>query len=142
MIRAAKQFYEFGPFRIDAVERLLSREGEVVPLTPKVFDTLLVLVENSGHILSKDDVMKTVWPDTVVEEANLTKNISTLRKALGETPDENQYIETIPWRGYRFVASVRKVGDEKADFIVEERSWSRVLIEQAGDKPASGVGSG
>ncbi|HKZ01510.1 MAG TPA: winged helix-turn-helix domain-containing protein, partial [Pyrinomonadaceae bacterium] len=130
MIRRARQYYEFGAFRIDAVERLLLRDREIVPLTPKVFDTLLVLVENSGHILSKDEVMSQVWADTVVEEANLTRNISVLRKALGESPDHHQYIETIPWRGYRFVASVREVGDENIDLIVEERTRSHVLIEQ------------
>lgn len=126
----AKQFYEFGPYRIDRAERLLLRHGQVVSLTPKVFDTLLVLAENSGHILTKDEVMKTVWPDTVVEETNLTKNISTLRKALGESPDDHQYIETIPWRGYRFVASVREVGGEDTELIVEERTRSHVLIKQ------------
>src|SRR5262245_31907848 len=115
MTAQPKQFYEFGPYRIDRAERLLLRHGQVVPLTPKVFDTLLVLAENSGHILTKDEVMKMVWPDTVVEESNLAKNISTLRKALGESPDSHPYIETIPWRGYRFVASVREVGSEDTE---------------------------
>ncbi len=101
--------YEFGPFRIDASERQLLRNGEVVPLRPKVFDVLLALVENSGHILSKDEVMRIVWPETAVEEGNLARNISTLRSALGERPRE---IETIPWRGYRFIAAVRKVHDQ------------------------------
>src|SRR5438105_2802366 len=104
--------YEFGPFRIDGSERQLLRDGEVVPLTPKVFDVLLALVQNSGHILSKDEVMKLVWPDTSVEEGNLARNISTLRSALGERPRESQFIETIPWRGYRFMAAVRKVNDQ------------------------------
>jgi TolB-like protein/DNA-binding winged helix-turn-helix (wHTH) protein/Flp pilus assembly protein TadD len=130
MMRQAKHFYEFGSFRIDRAERLLLRDSQVVPLTPKVFDTLLVLVENSGHILTKDEVMKMVWPETVVEEANLSKNISTLRKALGESTGQYQYIETIPWRGYRFVASVREVGLESGDLVVEERTRSRVFIEQ------------
>ena len=105
--------YEFGPFRIDANERELLRNGEVVPLTPKVFDVLLALVQNCGRTLSKDEVMKIVWPDTAVEEGNLARNISTLRNALGERPRENQFIETIPWRGYRFIAPVRKVHDRK-----------------------------
>ena len=87
--------FEFGPFRIDASERQLLRDGEVVPLTPKVFDVLLALVQNSGHILSKDEVMKIVWPDTSVAEGNLARNISTLRSALGERPRESQFIETI-----------------------------------------------
>ncbi|HKY27012.1 MAG TPA: tetratricopeptide repeat protein [Pyrinomonadaceae bacterium] len=103
--------YEFGPFRVDARERRLLRNGEVVPLRPKVFDILLVLVQNGGHILSKDDVMKLVWPETTVEEGNIARNISTLRNALGECPREHQYIETIPWRGYRFVANVKEVRD-------------------------------
>ena len=91
------------------------RDGAVVPLTPKVFDILLVLLENAGHLLSKDEVMKIVWPDTAVEEANLTRNISTLRKALGERPHQPQYIETIPWLGYRFVAEVKKLRQPSSD---------------------------
>lgn len=105
--------YEFGPFRVDARERQLLRNGEVVPLRPKVFDILLVLVENSGHILSKDEVMKLVWSNTAVEEGNIARNISTLRNALGERPRDHQYIETIPWRGYRFVANVKQVRDRE-----------------------------
>lgn len=111
--------YEFGPFRVDARERRVLCDGEVVPLTPKVFDILLILVKNSGHILGKDDVMKAVWPDAVVEEANISRNISTLRKALGESPHECQYIETIPWRGYRFVANVKEVRDPYANPAID-----------------------
>src|SRR5712692_10042960 len=92
--------YEFGPFRVDARERRLLRDGEVVPLTPKVFDVLLVLVQNCGRLLSKDEVMKLVWPDTAVEEGSIARNISSLRSALGERPRDYQYIETVPWRGY------------------------------------------
>ena len=110
--------YEFGPYRVDARERRLFRNGEVVQLTPKVFDILLVLVQNSGHILSKDEVMKLVWPHTAVEEGNIARNISTLRNALGESPRKHQYIETIPWRGYRFAASVKEVRDESAKPVI------------------------
>jgi len=138
MTRTAGQIYEFGAFRIDMRERQLLRDGAVVPLTPKVFDTLLVLVENSGHILNKDEVIKTVWPDSIVEEASLTKNISTLRKALGETPDRHQYIETIPWRGYRFVAAVREVEDAIADLVVDEPAGSRVSNEPSHETIDSG----
>ena len=106
--------YEFGPFRVEPRERRLFRHGEVVPLTPKVFDILLALVQNSGHILSKDEVMKLVWPNITVEEGNIARNISTLRNALGERPREHQYIETVPWRGYRFVAKVKEVPAERA----------------------------
>src|SRR6266404_409982 len=109
--------YKFGPFLIDASERQLLRNGQVVPLTPKVFDVLLALVQNSGHILTKDEVMKIVWPDTAVEEGNLARNISTLRSALGERPREHQFIETIPWRGYRFIAPVRKIHHEERPAI-------------------------
>jgi DNA-binding winged helix-turn-helix (wHTH) protein/Tfp pilus assembly protein PilF len=106
--------YEFGPFRVDTRERQLLRDGEVVPLRPKVFDVLLLLVQNSGHILTKDDVMKHVWFDTAVEEGNIARNISTLRTALGEGPHEHRYIETIPWRGYRFVGKVQEVRAREA----------------------------
>jgi eukaryotic-like serine/threonine-protein kinase len=107
MHKETNHLYEFGPFRLDAGERLLMREGRITPLPPKVFDTLLVLVENSGRIVSKDELMQSLWPDTFVEESNLTQNISQLRRALGEAGGDAQYIETIPKRGYRFVASVQ-----------------------------------
>src|SRR6478672_6100171 len=95
-------FYEFGPFRLNVQERLLVKDSEVVPLTPKVFETLLVLVEHSGHVLAKEDLMNRLWPDTFVEECSLTQNISLLRRALDEAPGSRHYIETIPKRGYRF----------------------------------------
>ncbi|MBA3354581.1 MAG: winged helix-turn-helix domain-containing protein [Pyrinomonadaceae bacterium] len=101
-------FYEFGRFRLDARERVLLRDRDLVPLTPKVFEILLALVEQSGHVVEKDDLMKRVWPDTFVEDGNLTQNVSLLRKALGETTGGVQFIETISRRGYRFVATVRE----------------------------------
>jgi DNA-binding winged helix-turn-helix (wHTH) protein/TolB-like protein len=100
--------YEFGRFRLKVAERVLLREGELVPLTPKVFDILVTLIENGGQVVAKDDLMKRVWPNTFVEEGNLTQNISLLRKALGETPGGAQFIETVPRRGYRFVAETRQ----------------------------------
>ncbi len=108
-LKQDKQLYEFGPFQLDAVERLLTRAGAPVQLPPKVFDTLLVLVEHSGHILEKDEFIKLLWPDTFVEEGSLTRNISYLRKALGEGEAGQPYIETIPKRGYRFIAPVKAV---------------------------------
>lgn len=128
MSRPDKEFYEFGPFKLDAIERVLFRGGEVVPLKPKVFDTLLVLVESSGHVLDKDELMKILWPDTVVEENNLNQNISALRRALGEGENSGQYIETLPRRGYRFVARVRELGDESADLVVEKHTLATLLI--------------
>ncbi|MDQ5838618.1 MAG: tetratricopeptide repeat protein [Acidobacteriota bacterium] len=106
MDKPAKHFYEFGPFRLDASRRRLLRGGEVVPLTPKAFDTLLALVEQSGRVVEKDDLMERVWPGVAVEENNLTQNVSALRKALGERREEPQYIATVPGLGYRFIASV------------------------------------
>lgn len=98
--------YEFGEFRIEAGKRLLFRRGDPVPLTPKVFDTLLHLVRHQGKVIAKDDLMRAVWPDTVVEENNLNQNISTLRRVLGENRGENRYIATVPGRGYHFIPDV------------------------------------
>jgi TolB-like protein/Tfp pilus assembly protein PilF len=106
--------YEFGPFRLDAGERLLWRGEELVPLTPRVFATLLALVQHSGHPLTKADLLRLVWPDTVVEESSLARAVSTLRQALGDRTDEPRYIETLPWRGYRFVAAVTERAQEPA----------------------------
>ncbi len=98
------EFYEFGPFRLEPNERRLLRGDEIVALTPKAFDTLHLLVRNSGHLLEKDELIRMLWPDTFVEEGSLSNNIFLLRKALGDNPE---YIETVPRRGYRFVGNVR-----------------------------------
>ena len=123
-----KHFYEFGAYRIDARDHLLLRDGELVPLAPKAFDLLLVFVENSGRVLSKEDLMKQVWPDSFVEEANLSHHVFTLRKALGED-SEGRYIETIPRRGYRFVAGVTEMQDDSDELVVAEHSRSRIVME-------------
>ena len=102
----SRRVYEFGQFRLDQAERLLSRNGEAVSLTPKVFDTLLLLIQNAGHLVDKEELMKAIWPDSFVEEANLNRSISTLRRVLGEAPTGPRYIETVPKRGYRFIAAV------------------------------------
>jgi TolB-like protein/DNA-binding winged helix-turn-helix (wHTH) protein/Tfp pilus assembly protein PilF len=104
-----QRFYEFGPLRLNPAERLLERDGQPISLTPKVFDTLRVLIEHAGHLVAKDDLMRMVWPDATVEEANLAQNISVLRKTLGTAPDGREYIETVPKHGYRFIAKVREV---------------------------------
>jgi len=116
--------YEFGRFRLDVAEHVLLRDGEPVPLTPKVFDILVALVENGGQVVSKDDLMKRVWPNIFVEEGNLTQNISLLRKALGETPGGVQFIETVPRRGYRFVAETHSSTDFATVSAEETRSVS------------------
>ena len=104
-----KHFYAFGPFRLDSEKRVLVREGIPVPLAPKATEILLVLVAQAGHLVEKDSLIQRVWPDAFVEEGNLNKNIFFLRKALGEWQPGRDYIETVPKRGYRFVASVSEV---------------------------------
>src|SRR5215468_10314686 len=119
------RIYEFGPFRLEGAEHLLLRNGEAVPLQPKAFELLLVLVKHHGHLLGKDELLKAVWPDTVVEEVNLANNISILRKALGDGGNGQRFIETAPKRGYRFVASVKNVGDDRAELTIQEQAGSQ-----------------
>ena len=130
MTQQSKHLYEFGPYRIDPAKRLLLRGEESVQLPSKVFETLLVLVQHSEEVVSKDDLLKTVWPDSFVEESNLSQSIFLLRKALGETAQDHRYIVTIPGRGYRFTENVRLVAADEADLIVESHSQSRVTVEE------------
>src|SRR5262249_45528673 len=109
MFRQDNSIYEFGPFRLDPAEKTLSKDGESVALTPKAFDTLLILIEKSGRLVEKEELMKQLWPDTFVEENSLSQNIYLVRKALGEESQGARYIETVPRRGYRFNAPVREV---------------------------------
>jgi Tol biopolymer transport system component/DNA-binding winged helix-turn-helix (wHTH) protein len=125
-----RHLYEFGEFCLDATERRLLRRGLPVQLTPKAFETLLYLVSRSGHIVEKDELLRAVWPDTFVEEATLAQNIFTLRRALGQERDRQQYIETIPKRGYRFVTSVRELRDEGAMMVVEQHTRTHVVTEE------------
>jgi Tol biopolymer transport system component/DNA-binding winged helix-turn-helix (wHTH) protein len=115
MSRPTKRFYEFDCYRIDLTERSLLREGELVPLTQKAFEVLLALVERRGGIVSKEELMAKVWPDAFVVDSNLTQNIYTLRKALGQAPDGQGYIVTVPRRGYRFTGSLREPVEEEAE---------------------------
>src|SRR5271166_6383350 len=112
MPKTDKHLYEFGPFRIDSVERLLLRGDSTIPLTPKAVDTLLALLANAGRIVEKDELIKIVWPDTFVEEGALARNVSALRKALGDDADGARYVETIPKRGYRFIGAVNDASPE------------------------------
>ncbi len=109
MLPHSPRFYAFGPYRLDPDEKVLLNEDQPVPLTPKALETLLVLVSRHGHLVGKDELIRSVWPDTVVEENNLNQSISALRRALGEA-DGQRFIETVPRRGYRFVAEVAEVG--------------------------------
>jgi len=136
MANAVRQFYEFGPYRIDPDHRQLTRETKPVPLQPKAFDILLVLIQNSERVVPKDDLMKAVWPGTFVEESNLAQNISVLRKTLGDTVGENRYVITVPGRGYRFAEKVRVVDEgeivtEVEDkLVVESHTRSRLVVEE------------
>jgi DNA-binding winged helix-turn-helix (wHTH) protein len=106
---AVHRAYQFGSFHLDARERRLSRGGEVIPLRLNVFDTLVVLVENAGRLVTKQELLEAVWPEATVEENNLNHNVSVLRRALGERATGQQYIETVPRVGYRFAAPVETV---------------------------------
>src|SRR5712664_2202157 len=123
MSREIKQSYEFGAFRIDTVNRQLLRDGTLVPLKAKAVDTLLLLVQHNGEVVEKDDLMTWLWPDSFVEEANLTQNIYMLRKALGE----GNYIDTVPRRGYRFAAEVRDWEDTSGEVLMIREQTSASL---------------
>ena len=134
--------YEFDRFRIDTKRSLLTRDGEPVAIKAKALDTLVLLVQHAGRLLEKEELMNGLWPDTAVEEANLTQNIFEVRKALGEVPGEQRFIATVARRGYRFVAEVRAIGDEasarddlaagdrhsKAPLVGHERFARRTVI--------------
>ena len=127
-----KRLYEFGPFRLDPQKRLLLRGSEPVPLTPKAIETLIVLVENRDRVVSKDHLMKTLWPDSFVEESNLSQNVFVLRKALGDSTQEKRYILTVPGQGYQFTERVREIGEqEDLALVVESHTRSQVVVRQA-----------
>lgn len=125
-------YYEFGPFQFDAARQTLMREGATTQLKGKASELLLALVERRGQVIDKDQLMKLLWPDTVVEENNLTVHMTALRKALGDTPNAQRYIATIPGRGYRFVAEVRQPPPEQEaqEIIVAQRTRATVTIEE------------
>jgi DNA-binding winged helix-turn-helix (wHTH) protein/tetratricopeptide (TPR) repeat protein len=128
--------YRFGPFRVDAVRGLLFRDNEPVPLTGKCFETLLILVKNRETTVSKDVLMKAVWPNTFVEESNLTQHISLLRRALGESPQDRLYIVTVPGQGYRFVAKVKEIQEGNSENIAEANASSSLAAGGSGELPA------
>ncbi|HEX4945769.1 MAG TPA: tetratricopeptide repeat protein [Blastocatellia bacterium] len=136
MEQQPRQLYEFGPFRLDVSERLLSRAGTAVPLAPKTFDVLLAFIAQPGHVLSKDELLQTVWPDSFVEENNLTDNIFRLRKALGEGENGQKFIETIPKHGYRFVAEVKALNGESAAPVLAEPALPTATRRSPYQRPA------
>src|SRR5215475_8132745 len=127
--RADKQVYGFGPFQLDARKQTLVRDGEPVALAPKAFQLLLTLVRHGTETVSKDQLMKSVWPDTFVEETNLTRNVFVLRKALGES-EQNRYIITVPGRGYRFAEGVRLLPDAGLSIVAASHSKVQVEVKQ------------
>lgn len=130
------RYFEFGEFRLDTRRRILQKNGTPIHLTTRSFDLLCVLVENAGRVLEHDELLDKVWEDTFVEQGNLKKTVSTLRQALGESPETSEFITTVPRRGYRFSAEVRPVGDEailiretRAEIIVEEEIEDETTVK-------------
>src|SRR5205809_1403226 len=127
------QVYEFGPYRLEVATRRLLRDGEAVALTPKAFDTLLALIERRDRVVDKTELMQVVWPDSFVEEANLSQTIFVLRKALGVDANGRHFIDTIPRRGYRFAADVRRADIEGGSGVasITSTSTDRSTISEA-----------
>lgn len=150
--RQRRHLYEFGAFRLDPSERIFARHGERIPLAPKAFDTLLILVQHSGRVLTKDELIRELWPDSFVEENNLTQHISALRRVLGQGNShlsknlkggvadlsEQEYIETVPKLGYRFVCNVREIADgcadslsaDDVDVVISKRTRTRIVLRE------------
>lgn len=130
MSRPDRHDYEFGPFRLSPAEGQLLRDGVPVTLTPKAFEALILLVEREGHLIEKEELMKSLWPDTFVEEANLAHHVWRLRKALEDSKEVAQYIETVPKRGYRFIAPVKTINQSNPALVVEEHTVMRLVAER------------
>jgi Tol biopolymer transport system component/DNA-binding winged helix-turn-helix (wHTH) protein len=133
MQRHSKHLYEFGPYQLDTAERLLLRDGERVAVTPKAFEMLVVLIERRGRLVEKAELMQILWPDSFVEESNLTNNVWTLRKTLDSEQNGHSYIETVPKRGYRFTAPVRELPGAGTEVILEKRTLTRIFTEEEAD---------
>jgi DNA-binding winged helix-turn-helix (wHTH) protein len=129
--RSGRGGYAFGPFVVDPIKRRLWREGRLVPITSKTFDLLVVLLDHRAEVVSKDELLNRVWPNTAVNENNLARQISSLRRALGQRPDEHDYVVTIPGQGYRFVASVQDLPDVPMTLETSRNGHSGALPEPA-----------
>jgi DNA-binding winged helix-turn-helix (wHTH) protein len=135
----AGMLYKFGPFQFDPQTRLLYRADERIALTPKAADLLLVLLQHERQLIGKDELLRLVWPDTFVEDGNLSKHIFFLRKTLGENSEGAAYIETVPKRGYRFVGLVeRAAGDNGSAIEVEEGTREHIIIEETDEALPAG----
>jgi eukaryotic-like serine/threonine-protein kinase len=130
-----KVVYEFGPFRMDPDKQVLLRDGQLIAVTPKTFETLLVLVRRGREVVSKEELLKEIWPDSFVEEANLSQHIFRLRKALGDTHEGERYIVTLPGRGYRFAVPVRTITGGGEVLIAQMRSRAQIVIENDAPEP-------
>jgi DNA-binding winged helix-turn-helix (wHTH) protein/tetratricopeptide (TPR) repeat protein len=134
-----KVVYEFGPFRMDPDKQVLLRDGQLIAVTPKAFETLLVLVRRGREVVSKDELLKEVWPDSFVEEANLSQHIFKLRKALGDSPEGERYIVTLPGRGYRFAVPVRTLTEGGDVLIAQMRSRAQIVIQEHAPEPVDAL---
>src|SRR5688572_23046471 len=133
MKELAPTTYTFAEYELDLTRRLLLRAGESIPLNAKAFDLLVVLIENRGRVIAKEELMELVWRDQFVEEANLAVQVSALRRVLGEKRDEHRFIVTVPGRGYRFVTDVQNGGaqpDIVPDMVIETNTTSHILVEE------------
>lgn len=134
-----RELYKFGDFRLDAARRLLTRLDEPARLNAKALETLLLLVRNRQKVLTKDELMESLWPNTFVEEVNLAQNISALRKVLGETPGENRYIATVPGKGYQFVCEVREIGAGEKELELQKAPSVEETMAVSPAPPAPGI---
>jgi DNA-binding winged helix-turn-helix (wHTH) protein/tetratricopeptide (TPR) repeat protein len=131
MVTDPRIIYEFGPFRMDPGMQVLLRENQPIAVTPKAFETLLALVRRSHDVVTKEELLKEIWPDSFVEESNLSQNIFMLRKALGDTAENRQYIVTLPGKGYRFVAPVRTMTEQGEVLVAHARGRTQIVIEES-----------
>jgi len=129
MLEQKQQIYGFDNFRLDVPNRELLRDGRAVALPAKAFDMLVVLIENGGRLVGKDDLFSRVWPDQIVEESNLTVQVSAIRKALGERKENPHYIVTVPGHGYRFTGNLMNLDEEEEEVVIERHSISRLAVE-------------
>ena len=135
MSKQPQHLYEFGPYCLDTGEQLLRRDGVPVALTPKAFETLVLLIERRGRLVEKTELMEALWPESHVEESNLTNNVWTLRKTLGEGPDGQRYIETVPKRGYRFVASVTELPrTNDTPLVIERHTFTHIVTDEVEER--------
>jgi len=134
-----QQIYGFDNFRLDVPNRKLLRDGAPVSLQAKAFDVLVVLIENGGRLIGKDELFSRVWPDLIVEESNLTVQVSAIRRALGDNRDNPHYIITVPGHGYRFTSEVLRLneGEEEEELVIEHHAHSRIVVETETEKGAA-----